>query len=413
MSIARSADTVPDVAVKSPAQSRRRARFAAQRVMWRESSLKGVRKCGRRVIKGATGVQLRVSDGANGRHAGFAGLQTCGSVWGCAVCSARILGGRQGEISTAVTNWRAGGGKIAMATFTMKHRKGQSLATLWDALGDGWHAVTSGGAYSAEKVGYGVATTRVVKSGKRRGETVDCDVLPWVRVVEVTEGAQGWHVHVHMIAFLPRATTRVQLGELYDGWWKRWDSGLTSAGVDGSLRVNRADFYDDEASEALGDYVTKNTYSAADRLGLEVARGDLKDGRWNNRSAMQLLRDVVLQPEGRDVIADVALWHEFEQASKGRKQMTWGVGSRALLGLVDVELTDEELAAQEVGTVADSVIELPLLSWREISDVAGRRAEVLETAERPGDSITAVGVLLDSWGLLWWRYVEPGPTVDL
>lgn len=395
--------------VRNPRDSRRRVRYGAQRVLWTQSSLKRVRHCGRHLAHGQDAVQARVTVAPDGsRTAGFAGLQTCGSVWSCPVCSARVLGHRQTEITQAVDAWELTGGVVAMFTFTMKHDYSQPLELLWSALGDAWSSITSGGAYAAEKVTYGVETTRVVKTGKRAGQTVPTHVLPWLRVVEVTHGAAGWHVHVHAILFLPPVTDKPQVDELYGKMWARWQSGLVSAGVDGSLQVNRAEiFVGKEVSKRVGNYVTKNTYSAGQIAGLEAARSDLKNGRFGNRAPFEILRDLVLQPEGSNPERDAVLWRIFEQASRGKRQMTWAGGARALLGLDVEEMTDEEIAAEELGSADDCVGDIPKDSWLAVLRVAGRRAQIVEMLEDtsiPYDELgVCLSVLCDRWGTEWIR----------
>lgn len=407
-SLARTADTPQE-----RRQARRRDRFAAQRVLWRESTLESVRACGQCLAYKQVGVQLRISRNPDGtKRAGFAGLQTCGSVWSCPTCSAKILGKRQTEISTAVDYWvtqkdSEPAGQVAMLTFTMKHKNGQLLKTLWSALSDGWAAITSGRVYSAEKEAYGVATTRVVKSGKRAGQTVPTHVLPWLRVVEVTHGANGWHVHAHVIVCLPAGMTEEQLQELYDAWWKRWNSGLKSAGVDGSQKVNTAEFITGrEVSKRVGTYVTKNTYTAGDTAGLEAARGDLKKGRFGNRAIFQVLGDLVLQPEGSFPERDAGIWAEYEQASKGRRQMTWAGGARELLCLDEVEQTDEEIASEEVGTSDDAALLIRTDAWAQITAVAGRKARLLDLAENA--PLDALRLVLEGWGVhLGVEWMQP------
>jgi hypothetical protein len=288
-----------------------------------------------------------------------------------------------------------------MLTFTMRHHKGQRLATLWDALQAGHRGVTSGKAHQGEKLLYGVPTTRVVRSGARAGQEVATTVLPWVRVVEVTHGAAGWHVHVHLLLFLPGGMTDAELAKLYGGMWVRWNAGVTSAGVDGSLKVNKARFYDDASADALGPYVTKGTYSDEDkagtamRAGMEMTRGDLKAGRYGNRSHMQLLRDANLNR----VPDDLALWAEFEAASKSRRNMTWAQGARSLLGLDEVEATDEEVADEEVGTARDTVVFLSREGARTLRHGAGQEARALTAAELGLDALVAY---LDSLGVEFW-----------
>lgn len=403
-----------DAGVAQRRATRRRVRYAAQSVLWRTSSLRRVRYCGKVLAASASGVELRVADGA----AGFAGLQTCGSVWACPTCSAKVLSGRQNEVGTAVDTWRKSGGQVAMLTFTVRHNARQSAAQVWDAVSAAHKAMLTGQAAQDEKAEYGVEVSRETISdcpakscgtdtwhGRRYAEfcKVGTDrvryVLPWVRVVEVTHGAAGWHVHVHMLMFLGAEVTQAGLQRLYASMWDRWNRGAQGAGLDGGLMVNTAKFFTGDAADTLADYVTKNTYTAGEKAGLEVARGDLKDGRFGNRSAMQLLRDIVLQPDLERVAADVDLWHEYEQASKGRRQMTWAVGARDVLGLGD-EQSDEELAATEVGTEDDAVIRFTGTDWRDLVRVPGRRIDLLETAER---SVTEACAALDRWGIGYHR----------
>lgn len=402
----------------------RRDRLAAQRVLWRESKHNRVKGCGKYVSANGEGVQLRVTAAESGKVAGFAGLQTCGSVWSCPTCSARILATRQREIAQAVDSWVSKGGQVAMMTFTMKHASGDRLSDLWDALQKGWHSITAGRVHQAEKAVYGVETSRTLitecsaKScgrddhhGRRHsarckiGSYLVKHVLPWLRLAEITHGAAGWHVHVHAVVFLAAGVTDLQLQGLYVKWWSRWNSGLVAAGVDGSLMVNTAKFFEGrEVHKDVGNYVTKNTYSAGDLAGLEVGRSDLKSARFGNRTPFQILRDFVLQTDGpQNVERDAALWAVFEEASHKRRQMTWAHGARAILGLDDVEQTDDEIAAEEMGSADDALLSIPQDSWKAMIRVAGRRADLLDLAESPDGSLEKIGALLDEWGTEWIR----------
>lgn len=429
------------------AADRRAVRMAAQSVLWRESSLSRLRACGKTVHSVEAGVQVRVSSGEDGaRHAGFAGLQTCGSVWSCPVCSAKILAHRQGEVAQAVRTWRArDDGQVSMLTFTLKHTAADTLADVWDAVSAAHHAATSGRGWMVDQANHGldlgdgriIDTCDVASCGARYtcdvascgqldtargrkhaasgrcrvGQLTDrairhaphCMIgtpvgysIPWLRVVEVTEGANGWHVHVHLLAFLPSTATEASLWGLYESMWARWASGAAAAGFDGSLRVNRPVFFDGDAAETLAGYVTKATYSADQRAGLELVRGDLKSARFGNRSPMELLRDLVLQPDLERVTADAGKWREWEQGSKGRRQMTWAHGARVLLGLDEIAADDQDIAATETGTAEDAVIHLDAEDWKGVRQVAGRRYALLRAAE---DSLDAAVGLLDQWGV--------------
>ena len=56
---------------------------------------------------------------------------------------------------------------------------------------------------------------------------------------------------------------------------------------------------------------------------------------------------------------ETRLWHEFERASRGRRQMTWSKGLRDLLGLND-ERTDESVAEDEIGDRSEALCQLAI-----------------------------------------------------
>src|SRR5450830_1322733 len=80
----------------------RKRRYLGREVNWGESRLKRCRDCGRVAITVGGSVAVRVSGGVGG----FAGLSTCGSVWACGVCNAKIMARRQLEIGAAVEVWK-------------------------------------------------------------------------------------------------------------------------------------------------------------------------------------------------------------------------------------------------------------------------------------------------------------------
>lgn len=320
----------------------RAGRYAARHVLWDETSLDRVKACGRRVVAKGQGVAVKVAVSPEGkRTAGYAGVQHCGSVWACPVCSAKIAEGRRVELAQAIAAWTAQGGKVALATFTMRHRKGQRLRTLWDALTYAWSKTTSGRAWGKDKDLAGVEG--------------------WCRVVEVTEGEAGWHVHVHALIFLrPDAaghfdTDEDRAGYLEGAMWGRWVNALNRKGLS-ALRSVGADVkvLDGTATPetALGDYFTKAVYRpTAESASYEVARGDLKDGRFGNRTPFQILADLVASGD----LDDLDAWHEWERASVGRRQIGWSKGMRALL-LTEPEKDDQELAdAERAGEVVATI----------------------------------------------------------
>jgi len=88
----------------------------------------------------------------------------------------------------------------------------------------------------------------------------------------------------------------------------------------------------------------------------------------------------------------MTLWHEFEKASKGRRQITWSKGLRETLGLI-VEKSDEEIAAEELGSKADDLLYITKDGWRDVVKNPPLIPQILEVTERSG--LTGLRALLD------------------
>ena len=146
-----------------------------------------------------------------------------------------------------------------------------------------------------------------------------------------------------------------------------------------------------DPSAALGDYFVKACYSAS----MEVGRSDMKKARLGGRTPFALLDDIVVNKRtgevGPDYLDDLDLWHEWEKASKGKRQIAWSKGLRARLLPAEevVELTDEEIVEADLG--GDEVAEIAGDVWRLI---AARRGDykLLRAFERSNRN---------GWRLLW------------
>jgi hypothetical protein len=321
--------------------------------LWDVSTRDRIRDCGRRGVLPDGAVRIRATGEGDARRAGFAGLATCGSVWSCPVCSERILAARADELAEGFGAWTARGGRIAFVTLTMRHDRGQSLRMLWDALSYAWGKVTSGKGWGALRDRYGVAG--------------------YARVVEVTHGANGWHVHVHAAVFL-EAGSSGSIAHLGAEMFQPWAAALGRKGlrtpVAGSGGLDVRAMMPGTADNLAGYFAKAGWDHAADAraAAVELARGDLKGGRLGNRSPFVILGDFLDTGDA----SDLALWEQWESASAGRRQLTWSRGMRDRLALA-VERSDDELAADELGSADDDLVELPSRTW------AAVRAHLLPT----------------------------------
>jgi hypothetical protein len=164
-----------------------------------------VRNCGRKMV--GNRATLHQCNGI----AHFGGVETCGSIWVCPVCAAKITEGRRAEIDHILQAHREAGGRAYMATFTLPHYAFQACAPLRRAVSDCWRKVKSGKAW--------------VEARERYGWLGD------IRALEITHGRNGWHPHLHVLILLePWADKR----EAYalGGWmFDRWAAAVERTGL--------------------------------------------------------------------------------------------------------------------------------------------------------------------------------------
>lgn len=380
---------------------RRADRLSARSVLWRESSIERVRKCGRCILPGNDlGVSIRVSVDADGvRRAGIGGVETCGSVWVCPWCSGKIAATRQGELTAALRRWYDLGHGVVVATFTMKHRKGHGLKTLWDAVSLAWQRTTGGSGWKSDQALWGVPMTRTVKTGARAGDSVTETRIPTVRLVEVTHGRNGWHVHIHALLFVRHTVMDATAEVIGDRMFGRWSSALAKLGfepdhehgIDAHAPAGGAD----TIAHVYGEYFTKNTFDGLSGAAMDATRTDLKDARNGNRTPFAVLRGITGHADYTD--GDLELWAEWEKGSHRRRQMTWTPGLRELVALPELEKTDEQIAAEEHGGA--TLCFLDRKGWfRIICRTPGLLAMLLDLAECD-DGATMLLMALDFYGI--------------
>lgn len=324
------------------------------------------RACGAEVI--GSHAEIKINAGV----AHFSGVETCGRIWLCPVCSAKIRVARGAEIAEGVGNWIRQGGQALFLTVTLPHEKGDALQASFSALVQAWRWVTSHRKYKImRKV---------------------CGMIGWIKAIEVTHGNNGWHPHAHMIllldesVFLTRsegerkgkgcAYTYAELFELLDRLWVQGlDSAKWPTGKYG-IRL-RLDMVERSASKKLADYVTK--LQDGKSMSTELTRADLKSGRKENRTPFEILRDF----GNTGNAADLTLWHEFEDGTYGRSAIQWSRNLRAkILPEEEEEKSDEELAAEEIG--GETVGRIEAQTWREISRIPGLDSLILDSIENGG-----------------------------
>jgi hypothetical protein len=216
---------------------------------------------------------------------------------------------------------------------------------------------------------------------KRDREIVDGGLTGYIRASELNVGPNGWHPHFHPL--LIHSGSAVRASAFADAVVDQWVYGIEQAGGvamrDGAqlLRV----LSPGEAVEHLGDYMTKQTYAAQKRLGLEAVWSQSKYGR--GRPSQTVAHWSLLDGIGAGLVDDVDSWHELEAATRGHRMISWSRGLRQLAN-VGEEASDEDIAAEEIGTEDDTVAIITANGWSVLRDQPVQLSALLTVLEHGG-----------------------------
>lgn len=270
-----------------------------------------VKRCGRH--RHSQTVDIHRS--AKGAH--FVGVETCGSVWHCPVCAARIAEQRRDEVAQVIEGATEAGGAAYMLTLTMRHNRRDKLGYLKAAIADGWRKAQARRSYRVFKAKFGVTGT--------------------IRAIEVTHGHEnGWHPHLHILFITKRVFDSDEMAEVQTILFDLWADVLNSL-TGRYVALDALDFRPAKAS----DYVTK---WGADR---ELVKGQQKEG-WGSMSPWQLLEAFSAgnKRAGR-------LFKEYAATFKGAQQLTWSKGLKDRFGIGEV--SDEEAATEHTEPAQDTL----------------------------------------------------------
>jgi Replication protein len=292
------------------------------------------------------GKQIEVHKSIEHGTAAFSGLQTCGSVWSCPVCAAKIAERRRAELVSAMAAHKAAGGSVNMLTLTAPHQRGDDLAQLLAKQSKALNAFWS---------------DRHVKAVFEQ-----MGVLGQVRALEVTHGRKsphnnGWHPHYHVLLFAgagadlahPDTPTLDWVATLYT----RWAAVCVNAGLGRPSFAHGLKL--DDGSKASA-YVSK--WGLED----EMTKGHTKKAK-HGETPFDFLRAVLEDPSDKQA---AALFIEFSTVFKGKRQLHWSRGLKKLYAIG--ERTDEQLATDAEDDFSVLLGTLTVDQWRDVLAVDGR-----------------------------------------
>ena len=279
------------------------------------------------------------------QHVVHGGLTHCGSPWVCPECAAKLQTRRAEEIRVALEWCGAMEKDVSMVTLTFTHSRG-------DRLVDNINLFTR-------------ATRRWLQSSAVKKVKAIVGYSGSIRSSEATYGAHGWHWHSHTlwITEKPLAPHADRLRAAWlralatEGAFDMDDEAAVAAATAHAFALDPLDDLSTPAGRertvhAVADYLVKmasqQDAKAAREAGMaaEVAMSGTKLGRRTSRTPFQILKDALMldpeRPEFDDLyFANAALFIEYALATKGRQQLVWSPGLKAMVGVE--EQSDEAL----------------------------------------------------------------------
>ena len=309
-----------------------------------------------------TGGDIGVKKSIEHKTCSYSGLQTCGSVWACPVCSARVSVRRRNETVGAMEKHLATGGQLYFNTLTFPHSKNETLGDLRPAFAMALKIYRQSYAYKTYKkqVGY----------------------VGLIRALEVTYGFKnGWHPHCHEVVFAKDKKSFFAIKSLLFPAWKKacLEAGLPAPSFRRGIDVKGGD--------KAGDYINK--------FGNELAMSHMKKARSERFTPFDLLRGYHHEKDKQLG----AKFVEYAEGMKGARQLYWTNGLKSKFGID--EKTDEELAAttEDKHTLLGTINKI---KWRGVV-TANARAPVLLVSQKHGFA-EAEKIINYHWGV----YVSSG-----
>jgi hypothetical protein len=310
-----------------------------------------------------TGSEVAVFLSDEHKKAYFDGLQTCGSVWTCPVCAAKIQERRRLEIAQGMEFfYQAGNRQAVMVTFTFPHQKHMPLLEL-------------------------LLKQRAAFTYLRKGKQWDKFKLNnefegLIRSLEITFGLlNGWHPHTHELWFVSDKVDELEFLNYVKEKWKRSciKAGLLNENDNKQIKAFEQYAVDTKFNCKASDYLAKTdhkdnlkSYWGADR---EIAKASSK-GKKEGKG---------MHPFQLAIDNKQALFIEYVEALKKTKsrQLYWSAGLKNQVGLNDK--TDEEIAEEKTDE-AEIIAMISKPEWFVIRKKE-KRAQVLNVAENEPHNI--------------------------
>ena len=323
----------------------------------------------------------------DGGSARLGKVKTCGSVWACPVCAAKVAEVRRRELAYAMEQHVAAGGYAYLVTFTFPHYIGQTLEELMEPF---------------NKARQSFQNSRKWKAVMEQAEKIGV-----VNSLEVTYGnGNGWHPHLHMLVFCnPGAFQEGEAddsgrlsGHAIDHLRAEWVRLLEKKGLVDAGNRSWAGQYglDVRGGKKAAEYIAKWGHDESWGMSSELTSSHAKTGTretWGSHdhyTPFQLLA-MAKAGDGHAICA----FREFVKAFDGKRMLTWSRGLKDHFGIA--EMDDDDAAAEQ---------ELALNDEHTVGEIQAEQLSVLTKYGKLGEFLAFVAEhgngdepqqLIDNW----------------
>lgn len=315
---------------------RKTIRYKRLRNIQRVTGMSRISRCHKAIKYGHDSVDIVARSYAGGdQSVSVLNVIRCGSVWACSVCSHVQAMAERSAISQAVTNAQAIGWTVWFLTTTIAHDHDTSLADEMQQVADARRSWRNRAAWksAAKEAGY-------------RGS---------IRVLEITLGENGWHLHVHELLFCEKRTDMWKT----DGGMRAWSKACLDAGV--KPISEDAQFCRQVRPGHDANYMTK--WSISD---------ELTDPQQQKLSPNYTVWELADRAAAGDQYC-LFKWHEYEEATFGRKRVYWSADLKTLLTIEEQPKEDEIVSEEQIISISRN-------TWYRMT-ICGAHLDLLERLE--------------------------------
>lgn len=312
---------------------------------------------------------IQVHKTANNGKAFYTGLMSCGSVWNCPVCAAKVAERRRGELHQGMEAARRLGYRIHFVTLTNPHGIGDDLSKMKELQQKALRRL-SGGKNSIKSI--------LLRNGiEQHG---------YIRTYEITHGKKnGFHPHFHILLFTDPNVTHQEIQALYAPAWQK---ACVAVGLP-------------RPSDSHGCTVQDGTKAAAyaSKWGLEdeMTKANTKVTKKKGTTPWGLL-SAILDSDNPDYPPDYAkrVFMAYSKCMTGARQLYWSNGLRQKFALAP-EMTDQQLAEKITDETSVHLADVSMEQWKAIRK-AKAEPHILTAAESlPEGSNQILAQIIDGY----------------